>query len=243
MSEPVYHPVIHLALGAIRATGLRLDVRGAANVPAGGGAVVAINHVSYLDFVLAGVPCWTARRRLIRFMAKEAVFRHRVAGPLMRGMRHIPVDRSAGGGAYGRAVEALRAGELVGVFPEATISPSYCLEAFKTGAVRMAAEAGVPILPIVIWGSQRVLTKGRPRHLRAARGTPISISVGEPEIPAAAQPAAMATARLRARMYDLLDDAQRRYPAGPLEPSGVPAWWAPAHLGGGAPPPVTPRES
>jgi 1-acyl-sn-glycerol-3-phosphate acyltransferase len=242
MAEPVYTAVIYAALGAMRAWRLRPEVRGGANVPRTGGAVVAINHVSYLDFVLAGVPCWAAGHRLVRFMAKESVFRHPVVGPLMRGMRHIPVDRSAGADAYARAVEALRAGELVGVFPEATISPSYCLETFKTGAVRMAAEAAVPVLPIVIWGSQRVLTKGRRREPWAARGTPISISVGEALPPARLGDPADGTRRLRARMYELLDDAQRTYPAYPADGSGTPPWWQPAHLGGGAPPPVTPRE-
>jgi 1-acyl-sn-glycerol-3-phosphate acyltransferase len=239
MAEPVYTPVIYAALGAIRAAGLRPEIRGGANVPRSGGAVVALNHISYLDFVLAGLPVWAAGHRVVRYMAKQSVFRHRVVGPLMRGMRHIPVDRAAGADAYAHAVEALRAEQLVGVFPEATISPSFCLEAFKTGAVRMATEASVPILPIVLWGSQRVLTKGHQPHLWAARGTPITITVGEPLPPAGLGDPVAGTRRLRARMYELLDSAQRTYPA---PDDGKPAWWQPAHLGGGAPPPVTPRD-
>src|SRR3990170_8054847 len=98
-------------------------------------------------------------------MAKDEVFTHRLSGPLMRGMHHIPVDRDAGAGSYRNAVEALREGEIVGVFPEATISRSFELKDFKAGAVRMAAEAGVPVLPTVIWGSQRVWTKGHQKRL------------------------------------------------------------------------------
>src|SRR5204862_2155362 len=138
-----------------RVLGLRFDISGAEHVPTSGGAVLASNHVSYLDFIFVGLAAHPAKR-YVRFMAKEAVFRHRVAGPLMRGMHHIPVDRTAGAGSYKAAVDALRSGEIVGVFPEATISRSFELKDFKAGAARMAAEAGVPLLPTVIWGSQRV---------------------------------------------------------------------------------------
>ena len=229
--DPVYQPVIRVAIGTFRALGLRIETVGQEHVPATGGAVVALNHVSYLDFMLGGVPFWYAHRRLVRFMAKQEVFAHPVAGPLMRGMRHIPVDRSAGADAYQAAVAALRGGELVGVFPEATISRSWCLKEFKTGAVRMAQEAGVPVVPVVLWGGHRVLTKGRPRSLRTARGTPITITVGEPmRAPADGDPIAL-TADLKARMAALLDGAQRAYP---VDPAGAP-WWLPAHLGGSAP--------
>lgn len=231
MAEPVYAPVIRIFLGVFRALRLDLRVNGQEHVPATGGAVVAINHISYLDFALAGVPFWYAHKRLVRFMAKQEVFDHPVAGPLMRGMKHIPVDRAAGAGAYRAAVEALRRGELVGVFPEATISRSWCLKDFKNGAVRMAQEAGVPVVPVVVWGSHRVLTKGRPRNLRAARGTEVSITVGQPlRIDPSTDPA-VATKELAHAMGTLLEDAQRGYGA---DPAGAP-WWLPARLGGSAP--------
>ncbi len=236
MAELVYQPVIRFALGFFKALDLKLDVHGQEHVPATGGCVVAINHVSYLDFALAGVPFWYSHRRLVRFMAKHEVFAHPVAGPLMRGMHHIPVDRSAGAGSYRHAVKALRAGELVGVFPEATVSRSFCLQPFKSGAARMAAEADVPILPVAIWGSQRILTKGRPRNFRAARGTPISIMLGEPIPPAELQHSTTGTQLLADAMAKLLADAQRDYP--PPRPGESP-WWLPAHLGGGAPTPET----
>ena len=137
---------------------------------------MAINHVGYLDFTYAGFAARPAHR-LVRFMAKDEVFTHRLSGPLMRGMHHIPVDREAGAGSYRAAVDALRAGEIVGVFPEATISRSFELKDFKAGAARMAAEAGVPLLPTVIWGSQRVWTKGRPKRLGRTK-VPISVWVG-----------------------------------------------------------------
>ncbi|EFC79926.1 1-acyl-sn-glycerol-3-phosphate acyltransferase [Parafrankia sp. EUN1f] len=239
MAEYVYRPVIHTALGLFRALRLQLDVRGEEHVPADGGAVVLINHVSYLDFALAGVPFWLSQRRLVRFMAKKQVFDHRVSGPLMRGMHHIPVDRSAGAGSLREAVRALGAGELVGVFPEATISQNYCLAPFKSGAARMAAEADVPVIPLVLWGSQRILTKGRPRNLRAAVGTPVSITVGKPVPASELRDSRAGTELLQLTMAEILDDAQRRYPA---PPPGESPWWLPAHLGGSAPePPEQPK--
>jgi 1-acyl-sn-glycerol-3-phosphate acyltransferase len=233
VAEPVYRPVIGVALGLFRALDLKLDVRGQENIPATGGAVILINHISYLDFALAGVPFWRERKRMVRFMAKKSTFESKVTGPLMRGMHHIPVDRSAGAGSFRAAVEALRAGEFVGVFPEATIHPHYCLAPFKTGAARMASEAGVPVIPLVLWGSQRVMTKGQPRNLRKARHTPISLTVGAPISPAELADPAAGTALLFDVTAKLLDDAQRRYP--PPKP-GEPDWWQPAHLGGSAPP-------
>ncbi|MCK9920352.1 1-acyl-sn-glycerol-3-phosphate acyltransferase [Frankia sp. AgPm24] len=233
MAEYVYRPVVGVAKGLFAGLRLRIDMQGVEHIPASGGAIVLMNHVSYLDFALAGLPFWAAGRRPVRFMAKKAVFDHRIGGPLMRGMHHIPVDRKAGAGSLREALQALRAGELVGVFPEATISPSFCLAPFKSGAARMAASAGVPVIPMVIWGSQRVLTKGRPLRPREAIGTPITITVGEP-VPAAELADRQAgTDLLYKVMTNLLDTAQRGYPR---PGAGEPDWWLPAHLGGSAPP-------
>jgi 1-acyl-sn-glycerol-3-phosphate acyltransferase len=228
MAEPVYRPVIGFARGVFAYLGLKFDITGEDHVPQSGGAVVAMNHVGYLDFALVG-NAFRPRKRMVRFMAKKEVFDHRISGPLMRGMKHIPVDREAGAGSYQAAVEALRSGELVGVFPEATISQSFELKEFKNGAVRMAVEAGVPILPVVVWGSQRVWTKGRPKALKRNH-VPIRIVVGEPFLPAEGDPS-LATKDLKARMQALLDEARRTY----ADRAEDGAWWMPAALGGGAP--------
>ncbi|HVM26314.1 MAG TPA: lysophospholipid acyltransferase family protein [Mycobacteriales bacterium] len=229
--EPVYTPVVGLARAVFRALGLRFHVSGEEHVPRTGGAVMAINHVGYLDFTFAGLAARPAGR-LVRFMAKKEVFDHKVAGPLMRGMKHIPVDRvSAPADSYRLAVEALRRGEIVGVFPEATISQSFELKEFKTGAVRMAMEAGVPLLPCVVWGSQRVFTKNRPKDL--TRGTPIRIVVGEPFSPASGSDPLEVTADLKRRMQALLEEARASYPGGPRTPADT--WWVPAAQGGTAP--------
>lgn len=228
--------MITAAKTMFRLLDLRLDVSGSEHVPHTGGAVLASNHVSYLDFIFCGYGAHPAKR-LVRFMAKDSVFRHRVSGPLMRGMKHIPVNRAAGAGSYAAAVGALRRGEVVGVFPEATISRSFTVKDLKNGAARMSQEADVPLLPVALWGTQRLWTKGRPRTL-TRRHTPITIIVGEPMDPSAYPDATAMTADLRTRLSALVDRAQREYPDKPSGPDDT--WWQPAHLGGSAP---TPEEA
>ena len=229
MSDRVYPPVIAAAKLAFKLLDLRITVEGAHHVPRTGGAVLASNHVSYLDFIFAGYGARPSGR-LTRFMAKHEIFANKVAGPLMRGMHHIPVDRSAGQASYQQALSALRTGEVVGIFPEATISRSFTVKDIKSGANRLAHEAGVPIIPMALWGTQRLWTKGRPKDL-TQRHVPITILIGEPF---EASPGDSGDSVLRERMQALLDTAQAGYPN---EPG---AWWAPAHLGGTAP---TPEEA
>src|SRR5450756_2006965 len=80
-----------------RVLDISFDVRGAEHIPRSGGAVLASNHVSYLDFIFCGYAAQPSKR-FVRFMAKDVVFKHRISGPLMRGMHHIPVDREADAG-------------------------------------------------------------------------------------------------------------------------------------------------
>ena len=93
--EPVYGTVIALVRTVWRVQGLRFTVIGQENMPATGGAVIAINHTGYLDFTFAGLPAYQQHRaRKVRFMAKQEVFDNKITGPIMRGCRHIPVDRA-----------------------------------------------------------------------------------------------------------------------------------------------------
>ena len=227
--ERVYTPVIAVARALFFAQGIRFRIRGAENVPRTGGAVFAINHTGYMDFTYAGLAALPAKR-FVRFMAKEAIWRHRIAGPLMTGMKHIPVDREAGAASFRAAVNALKAGEIVGVFPEATISRSFELKGFKSGTVRMAQAAGVPILPVTIWGSQRVWTKGHPKRL-GRTNIPIYITVGEPITVSRQDNADEVNELLRRRMSEQLHADQDAYPAlGPEEQH-----FLPVRLGGTAP--------
>lgn len=234
-TEPVYRPVIGGFLLIFKLLRLRFRVEGKEHIPADGGAVLVISHFGYLEFALVGAVSWWEHRRLVRFLAIKEAFTHPASGPLMRGMHHIPVDRKAGAAAYDAAVTALRGGELVGVFPEGGVSRSWTFKPFRTGAARMAAAAEAPIVPVVVWGGHRLLTKGRRPRLREAYRAPISLSFGTPIYPASTDDPVDITARIRAVMTTMLDEAQRTYRAG-VEPGTAP-WWLPAHLGGSAPPP------
>lgn len=231
MAELVYPPVIAFAKSVYRYLGLRLQLMGTEHVPRSGGAVMCLNHVGYLDFTFGGYAALPAGR-YVRFMAKEAVFRHPVSGPLMRGMKHIPVDREAGSTSFATALQALRDGEIVGMFPEATISRSFELKEFKSGAVRLAQQSGAPVLPTVVWGSQRIWTKGRPKQLRRNH-VPVTVALGEPVTIAADADPVAALADVKNRMAALLADAQRAYPEEPRDEDD--RWWLPARLGGAAP--------
>ena len=235
MSERVYPPVIKTALGVFKALNIKIRLEGTDQIPSTGGAVLVSNHVSYLDFIFAGLAAHPAGR-LVRFMAKKEIFDNRVGGPLMRGMKHIPVDREAGASSYAAALKALRGGEIVGVFAEATISRSFTVKDIKSGAVRMAVASKTPLVPLAIWGPQRLWTKGRKRRL-LQRNVPVTILVGEPMYPKRGDDYDQVTRDLRAQMSELLEKAQREYPD---VPGSDETWWQPSYLGGTAP---TPEEA
>src|SRR4051794_23589692 len=224
MTDRVYPPVIAAARAAFVGLGLQFTMTGTENVPREGAAVMAINHTGWLDFTFAGLAAHPSER-LVRFMAKESIFEAPIAGPLMRGMKHIPVDREAGAAAYRTAVTNLRQGEIVGVFPETTISRSFELLPFKTGAVRMAVSGKAPILPVVMWGSQRVWTAGH-RRAMALHRIPISIDVLPPIEVSRSDDAEEATQHLHATMEAALHAAQERYPVKPSSEDD--SWWLPA---------------
>ena len=226
-----YPPIVATCRALFKVLGIQFRISGTHHIPRTGGAVLAINHVSYVDFIFAGLAAQDSDR-LVRFMAKKEVFDHPIGGPLMRSLHHIPVDRDNGIASFRMALRYLKDGELVGVFPEATISRSMELKDFKSGTVRMASAAGVPLIPIVVWGTQRLMTKDHPRDFR--RGNTISVTVGAPLHPTARNPAGE-TDELRASMSALLDATIRAHPE---PPEGQ--WWAPVSYGGTAP---TPEEA
>lgn len=129
-------------------------------------------------------------------------------------------------------LRALKSGEIVGIFPEGTISVSFELKEFKSGAVRLAMGAGVPVIPAVVWGSQRIWTKKVKRDLKRNK-YPISVAFGEPLYFTKEDSVEEGEAQLRAAMQTLLLDVQSRYPD-----SHEGARWAPVRLGGTAPAPL-----
>ena len=235
MRDITYPPIIVTAKAAFKMLGLRFAMQGTEHIPRTGGALLAVNHVSYIDFILGGFAAQPSKR-LVRFMAKRETFDHKISGPLMRSLHHISVDRADGIASYNEGVRYLRMGEVVGIFPEATISRSFEIKELKTGAVRMAAEADVPLIPVILWGTQRMITKDHPRDF--SRGKTIGISVGAPLRPTGSNPGAE-TEQLRSAMAEQLEAAITAYPAQEQPPG---SWWLPASYGGSAPTPTRAKE-
>jgi 1-acyl-sn-glycerol-3-phosphate acyltransferase len=228
--EPVFRTLEIACSTGVALSGTRITYHGLENIPARGGAVVAINHTSYLDWMPAALAAYKRHRRL-RFMIKQEMTEVKIVNFLIRHTGTIPVDRRAGAGAYAVAVDRLRAGELVAVYPEATISRSFELKEFKTGAARMAIDAQVPIIPLIVWGAQRRWTKDHPRKLFRAR-IPFTVMVGAALPPA--ETVGQTDAAMREAMTALLRRAQESYE----HPAG--AYWVPRRMGGSAP---TPEEA
>ena len=228
MADLVYRPLVFTVKGLFQVLGLKFDIVGQENIPTTGGAVLAINHISFLDYAFAGLPADRRGHRRVRFMAKDGIFKNPVAGPLMRAMGHISVNRDAGSDAFRQGVRALKDGELLGVFPEGTMSRSFELISFKSGAVRMAAMAQVPIIPITVFGGQRILGYG---HKDLSRGKTIAITIGAPITVEKRADVHAETDRLRTVMGALLNQTIERYP----RDSSDDLWWLPPRFGGTAP--------
>lgn len=233
MAELVYPPVVVALKTFWKTIGLKFDFQGQEHLPDlnHGGAVLAMNHISYLDFALIGTAA-LPMKRYVRFMAKREIFDNKIAGPLMRGMHHINVDRANGSASFSTAMRALREGEIIGIFPEGTISVSFEIKELKTGVVRLAQGAGVPVIPTIIWGSQRLWTKKVKRNL-FQRGVPISVTFGEPLYFEKGSDVEANEAILRTAMVKMLHEVQEKYPD-----SHQGQRWAPVRLGGTAPAPL-----
>ncbi len=237
-----FEPIYSLAIGAGRIffggiLRLRPTISGVEAIPESGAAVLAITHFGYMDFALVEWVTWLRTRRKVRYLVTRRAADKPVVGWLLRQMRHIPVEIGAGRDAYTNAVQSLQDGELVGVFPEAGVSASFTVRDLKTGAVRMAAAAGVPVIPVVVWGGQFLRTKNHRPRFREAFKAPIRVAVGVPIEVSTTDDPVLKTAALRSELQALLDEAQTTYPR-----SGDGQWWQPAHLGGAAPTPAVAAE-
>lgn len=223
---------------------VRVIVTGRDNLPAPGprnaksrrvqrgrGAVIAVTHFGYLDFAAAELVVWKHARAQLRFLITQGAADHWLAGPVIRATGNVVVGRGAGSAAYDAAVAKLRAGEYLAVFPEAGVSRSFKVRECKTGAVRMAAEAGVPVIPMSVWGAHRLLTRGRGFSARLAWRAPVRIHIGPLMTPAHGIDAEAETAKLRQTLQAGIDSCIASFPVA-AKPGD---WWMPADLGGGAP--------
>ena len=174
----------------------RLRIRGKENSPADGPVIIAPNHVTYLDPLLAGygVPI----RRRVRSMAWDALFRIPVQGSVMRWLGAFPVaPGSADANAYKQCLRILQRGEALQIFPEGRRGGGRSLEPFEAGAARMALKSGAPIVPVTITGAFEAWPKWRkwPRP-----HWPITVTYHEPIVPPKGP---LRGAELRAAVEDL----------------------------------------
>ena len=158
--------------------GTKFTYRGLENIPERGGALLAQNHTSYLDW-LPTLLAVRERGRRAYFMIKAEMADVKAVNYVIKHARLIPVDRRTGHDAFEVAVQRLRQGELIGMHPEATISRSFELREFKTGAARMALDAQVPIVPMVVWGAHRIWPKDHPKKVWRNK-VPITVAAGRP---------------------------------------------------------------
>jgi 1-acyl-sn-glycerol-3-phosphate acyltransferase len=160
----------------------RRDWRDGEKVPAVGGCVLVVNHVSHLDPITLGHFLYD-HGRLVRYLAKDALFTTPVVGPIVKDAKQIPVSRLTTDAtrAFDAAVEAVNNGELVGVYPEGTITrdPDGWPMRGKTGAARIALATGCPVIPVGQWGAQEILPAYSTRPRLLPRKT-VHYKVGDP---------------------------------------------------------------
>jgi 1-acyl-sn-glycerol-3-phosphate acyltransferase len=225
MAESFYRFCEWVVPPVVAMNGTKFTFRGLENIPQRGGAILAQNHTSYLDWL---PPLFAVRERGRRmyFMIKAEMADVKAANYVIKHARLIPVDRTRGHDAFEVAVQRLREGQLIGVHPEATISRSFELREFKTGAARMALQAQVPLVPMVVWGAHRIWPKDHPKKVFRNR-VPIAVAAGRP-LPPCGTPEQL-NATLQQAMNELLYQVQEEYP----HPQGE--FWVPRRLGGSAP--------
>ena len=197
----------------------RFSFSGLERIPREGPALITANHRSYFDPLAMGLAIARAGRA-VRFLGKKEVFDAPVVGQLARAMGQIRVDREGPGGgaqAMKEAVRALRGGEIVALMPQGTIPRG---EAFfepvlqgKTGAARLAAETGAPVLPMGLWGTEQVWPRSAklPNVANVLRPPEVSVTVGPP-VALTGDDALADTDRIMSAIVDQLPaEARRRH--------------------------------
>lgn len=179
--EPGYILVEHTLIPML-GLWFRWTIEGGDNVPRSGPAIVACNHVSYLDPLAIGYTFVHAGRRP-RFLTKSELMRDRRVGWILRATGQIEVERGTlrAAAALDHALDALARGEIVVIFPEGTVTTDPDLKPMtaKSGAVRLALTSRAPLLPCGVWGTANVWPKG-PYAKRWSPGQDILVRIGRP---------------------------------------------------------------
>ena len=192
---------------------------GREHIPREGPLLVACNHISYFDPIAQGLMLVKAGRRP-RFLSKKELYGNWFLRHLLEGAKQIPVERGTGSAAPVEAARrALREGETVMIYPEATITrnPDFTPMQGKTGVARLTLSADVPVLPMAVWGSQHVWQREGARSLKFGRpiwvkaGVPMDFSEfeGQQDDPAVLR---KVTDQVMDELTRLVNDLRSRYP-------------------------------
>ena len=198
----------------------RFTWAGLEHIPLQGPAIVCANHRSYFDPTAVGLAL-AKRNRNARFLGKKEVFDAPILGPLARAFGGIRVDRGSGSDQpLEEAVLALRAGDLVAIMPQGTIprGPSFFDLELKGrwGAARLAAQANVPVIPMGLWGTEKVWPRSsRMPRFNVSEPPVVSVNVGRP-VPLTHEDPDEDTTRIMAAISDLLP-AEARVRRSPTE--------------------------
>jgi len=188
------------------------------NIPASGGCIIALNHVSHVDPLTAAHLVYD-HGRLPHYLAKSGLFRNRAFGAFLRAAGQIPVERLSKNavGAFDAAVAAVHEGKCVVIYPEGTITrdPNGWPMTGKSGAARIALETGCPVLPVGQWGAQQLLAPYAKKPDLFPR-KPITMKVGRPvelddlaaSSPRTVEVVGAATARIMAAITALVEDVR-----------------------------------
>lgn len=207
--------VLRLTMQQISNPLARFDIKGTENIPRVGPAIVVANHRSYFDPVAYGLAVFEAGRNP-RGLAKKELFDAPVIGSLMKAGGAICVDRKVSGrNAFTEAEKALRSGEVLIIAPQGTIPRG---EAFfdpvlkgKTGAARLAAATGAPVIPLGLWGTEQVWPRSSrlPKVTKVVRPPTIPVRVGPPVQGLTGQDFEADTERIMSAIVDLLPPEAR----------------------------------
>jgi len=160
----------------------RIHMEGLENIPRKGPAILAFNHIAYLDPFLSALAVDNVGRHP-RFLGKSELFQDKRIAWILRGAKQIEVKRGTREApmALDNAIAALEDGQIIVVFPEGTITtdPDLNMMAPKTGTARLALASGVPLIPAAVWGTQNVWPKGHRKHWWPPRQD-LLVRIGEP---------------------------------------------------------------
>ncbi len=214
--------VLYIVAIIIKPFFLRLRIEGEEHLPAAGGCVVACNHTRGPDYVIVGY----ASPRQIFYMAKAEIFAyHPLLAKLVLSSGAFPVQRGKGDtNAVEQAIAVVRAGHVLGMFPEGTRSRDGALQRAKLGVAKIALGAQAPIVPVVVIGSEPVMhdvLKFKRRPLVTVRfGPPIQ----QAGAPATTEEYLRLTTRMMVAMADLLPPERRGYYADKVALAKEDAW-------------------